>query len=116
MVSDAPIRSARSCMLVMPNPDDDCSRGMPAVVRDRQPQADRAYRRRVHRDASGARMADGVGERFLRDAENLALDAVAEARELFDVDLDRHGRAALCEIGNPLERPCDVLAVADIRT
>ena len=48
MVSDAPMRSARSCMLVMPNPRERMLAGdAAAVVGHRQPQADRPHRGRA---------------------------------------------------------------------
>ena len=83
MVSDAPMRSARSCMLVMPKPGSARSlRDAAAVVGDRQPEADGAHADGVHGDASRARVPDGVGQRLLRDAEDLAIDAAAERRQI----------------------------------
>ena len=42
-----------------------------------------------------ARVAHGVGQRLLRDADDLPFDAVAESRELVDDDVDGHaGRCA----------------------
>ncbi len=47
-------------------------------------------RGRADRDPARARVAHGVGQRLLRDADDLALDAVAEARQL----VDRRARSA----------------------
>src|SRR4030095_8424257 len=47
-----------------------------AVVGDREADADRLHGRGPHRDPARPRMADGIGERFLRDADDLALDRV----------------------------------------
>ena len=84
-VNDAPMRSARSCMLVMPNPASRRSRGNATpVVSHRQSEADRADALGVHRDAARARVPDGVRQRFLRDAEDLAIGAARERRQVDD--------------------------------
>src|SRR4051812_9267566 len=46
-----------------------------AIVRHRQAEADAADGARVHDDAAGAAVADGVGERLLGDADDFGLDA-----------------------------------------
>ena len=56
MVSDAPMRSARSCMLVIPKPERaPLARDAAAIVGHRQPETDRAHRRRAHGDPPRAR-------------------------------------------------------------
>ena len=51
-----------------------------AVVGHRQAEADAAHARGVHGDAPRPRVPDGVGQRLLGDADDLALDAGAERR------------------------------------
>ena len=53
-----------------------------AVVGDRQPEADRADAFGDGRGCGGRGVADGVGQRFLRDAEDLAVGAARERRQL----------------------------------
>ena len=117
IVSDAPIRSARSCMLVMPNPADDGSRAMPrpSSATDSRSPTD-CDRRRANRDAARARVTDGIGQRLLRDRDDLAFDAVAEAGKFVHDEIDRHVARPLTQIGEALERRRDVLAVPDIGT
>ena len=97
MVSDAPMRSARSCMLVMPNPPTMRSLAMPrpSSATDSRRPID-LHRRRANRDAPGARVAHRVGQRFLRDADHLALDAVAEARQLVERRPRSARRSCVC--------------------
>ena len=116
IVSDAPIRSARSCMLVMPNPGRR-SRAMPrpSSATDRRSPTDCTVEARIG-DPPCARMADGVGQRFLRDRHDLALDAVAEAGQFVDDEIDRHAGRPLAHVGQALERGRDVLAAAHVRT
>ena len=49
-------------------------------------------------------------------ADDLALDAVAEPRQLVDDDVDRHAGRPLTQLGQPLERRRDVFAAADVGT
>ena len=85
MVSDAPMRSARSCMLVRPNPVPrrSCAMPRPSSATDRRKPTD-ARARGLDGDAPGARVARGVVQRFLRDADDFALDALVEARQLLE--------------------------------
>src|SRR5215208_5538979 len=53
-----------------------------AVIRHRQPEPHTAHGAGTHDDAMGASMANGVGERFLGDADDLPLDAVGERRQV----------------------------------
>ena len=62
------------------------------------------------RDAARLGVTQRVGQRLLRDADDLALDAVAGARQFLDEHVDRHAGRALAEIGEPLDRGRDVLA------
>ena len=68
----------------------------------------------MQRDAARSRVADGVGERFLRDAGDLALDAVAHARQLLEPELDRHVRRQPRAIGDAREHRGHRLGVADV--
>src|SRR5688500_19349007 len=61
-------------------------------------------------------MTDGVGERLLRDAEDLAFDAIAESREFVELHVDRHCRRALSKLRKPFDRLADVFNGADVGT
>ena len=61
-------------------------------------------------------MAHRIGQRLLRDANNLALNAVAEAREFVDDHLDRHVGRALPHIRETFERRRDIFAITDVGT
>ena len=62
------------------------------------------------------RVADGVGERLLRDADDLALDARVERRQLVDDEIDRDVVGPTGEIDHALERRGDILAIVRLRT
>ena len=103
------MRSARSCMLVMPKPASRCSRAMPrpSSATDSRKPTDRDRRRRCTDDPPGARVAHGVGQRLLRDADDLAVDAAAERRQLAD------GRArSACRSCGARDRSCAASAAA----
>src|SRR5262249_56157172 len=81
-----------------------------AIVGDRHAQTERANRRSANGDAAGFRVAQRIGQRLLRDADDLALHAFAGARELVEDDVDRDVRGALAEVGESLDRRRDVFA------
>ena len=91
IVSEAPIRSARSCIPVIPNPDADGSRAIPrpSSATDTRSPTD-CTRGCSNRDALRARVTHGVRERLLRDRDDLAFDPVAEAGQFVDKQCDRH--------------------------
>ena len=62
----------------------------------------------MHGDASRARVTDGIRQRFLRDAEDLALDTAPEGRQIVDDEIDRHVGRAAREIRHALERGADI--------
>src|SRR5712692_174341 len=85
MVSDPPIRSARSCMLVRPKPAPKRSWPMP------RPSSATESRNPTDRVA----VTNGVRQRFLGDADDLAPYARAELGQVVDQELDRHiGRSS----------------------
>ncbi len=95
MVSEAPMRSARSCMLVMPKPLPRLSAAnpRPSSATDRRKPTDRTPSALTAIDRA-ARVAHGVGQRLLGDADDLAFDAGVERRQLGHRDSHRQaGRA-----------------------
>ena len=67
IVSEAPIRSARSCMLVMPKPLSRLPRDPAAIVGHRQAEADGVSAGCANGDPLRARMTGRVSQRFLGD-------------------------------------------------
>src|SRR4030095_2640504 len=61
-------------------------------------------------------MPDRVGNRLLCDPDDLALDTIAEARQLVEMDVDRNAARLLSEVCKTLDRLAQVLSLADIRT
>ena len=59
-------------------------------------------------DAASARVAHRVGQRFLRDADDFAFDAVAEAGKFVQHHVDGHAGRALTEIRKAFDRGRDV--------
>src|SRR6185436_11498516 len=90
------------------------ARDAAAVVGDREAESHRLRGRGAHGDAARARVADGVVQGLLHDGDDLALDAVAAARQLVEQQIDLHGGRALAEIDEALERRGDVLPGADV--
>ena len=66
-------------------------------------------------DLLRARVADGVGQRFLRDADDFGFDAAAERGQLVDGQFDRHVGGEPREIGEARERDADVFGLAPLR-
>src|SRR5258706_3525957 len=60
-----------------------------AIVGHRQAESDAAYGSRAHHDAAGVGMTDGVGQRLLRDADNLALHPRVQHPPGVDGPIDR---------------------------
>src|SRR5258708_12881573 len=91
------------------------ARDAAAIVRDRQPETNAAHRTRAHDDPAGACMPDGVGERFLGDADDFAFHAGVECRQFLDRELNRHVTRALREIDHAAERRRYVFAFGGVR-
>ena len=105
IVSDAPIRSARSCMLVMPKPVSRRSLAMPrpsSATDSRKPTARTPSAWIVMRRARAWRTALVSASCAMPMIS--ALDAVAERRQLVDDELDRHVGVAPRDLGQALER------------
>src|SRR5688500_11829344 len=60
-------------------------------------------------------MTYGVGQRFLCDADDLALDPVAQTWNLVHRQIDGHRRGPAADFSEPLESRGDVLTAADVR-
>src|SRR6185312_7018288 len=82
-----------------------------AVVGHRQAEADAADGPGTHHDAARVGMADGVGQRLLRDAEDLAFDPRVERRQLVEDEVDGDVVRALRQIDHAMERCGHVLAL-----
>src|SRR5262249_16453283 len=85
------------------------------IVGNREAKAERANGRRANRDPARAWVLARIRQRFLRDADDLALDDVAVARQRIERGLDRDAGRELRELGDALERHADFLTVADVR-
>ena len=111
MVSDAPMRSARSCMLVMPKP---AGRRSPAMPRPSsatdKPEADRADRRGPERDppgGDGARRWSAPPARCRRSRARRCRQNAAARRATISIGISVR---APREIGESFERRGEVFA------
>ena len=115
-VSDAPMCSARSRMLVMPKPPTAPVAGMPrpssATERRKPDAADGAG---LHDDAAGAGVAGGVGQRLLRDADDLAFDAGSNGGSSSITSSTGTSLVRLHQIDHAMQRRGHVFPLAGLR-
>ena len=105
MVSDAPMRSARSCMLVMPKPASRRSRAMP------RPSSATDSRKPIERTGDAWIVMRRAREwRTALVSASCAMPMISRStpspkrRQLVDVEVDRHVGRPLREVGHALER------------
>ena len=66
----------------------------------------------MHRDLARASVANGVGNGFLGDRRDVALDAATEVWQIVDAKIDRDIGGPAREIDDPLESPSQVLGLS----
>src|SRR5689334_21391182 len=84
-------------------------RDPPTIVCNRQPDTNRSDGGRTERNPLRPRMPDGVAQRLLRDADDLALDQVAKTWKFVHLDVDGNLGRPLGHAGKALERGGDFL-------